>query len=84
MSKALLMTGSSDVEETAKFVGMMDKLFDCLNVHDFTNGMHKHNAFQLPYRSGKDFRLKVFVSSVVIYMILYTLFIIICDSVVAS
>ena len=45
MSKALLMTGSSDVEETAKYVGKMDKFFDCLNAHDFTQGMHKRKAF---------------------------------------
>ena len=33
VSKALVFTGGSPVEETAKFVDLMDKFFDCLNVH---------------------------------------------------
>ena len=35
VSKALEMTGEKDAQETAKFVGMFDKFFDCLNVNSF-------------------------------------------------
>ena len=34
--------------ETARFVNMMDKFFDCLN---FTSGKLKIKPFQDPYRS---------------------------------
>ncbi len=59
VSKALQMTGGSEVEETARFALMMDRFFDSLNVTNFTNGIHKRKPFQLPYRSGSDKRLKV-------------------------
>ena len=36
VGKALLMTGQDEVTETAHFVMMMDKYFDCLNVHNYT------------------------------------------------
>ena len=57
VSKALEMTGGKDAQETAKFVGMFDKFFDCLN--SFTKGKHSRKAFQNPYRSATDFCLKV-------------------------
>ena len=47
--------------ETAKFVSMFDKFFDCLNVRDFTTGKHHRKSFQDPYRSSTDFRLKVHI-----------------------
>ena len=59
VSKALEMTGGKDAQETAKFVGMFDKFFDCLN--SFTKGKHSRKAFQNPYRSAIDFRLKSLV-----------------------
>lgn len=59
VSKALEMTGGKDAQETAKFVGMFDKFFDCLNVNSFIKGKHSRKAFQNPYRSATDFRLKV-------------------------
>lgn len=31
MSKALQLTGGEEVAETAKFAGMRDKFFDCVN-----------------------------------------------------
>lgn len=59
VSKALTMTGGGSVEETAKFVGLMDKYFDCMNVHNFTHGVHARKQFQMPYRSSKDLRIQV-------------------------
>ena len=59
MSKALELTGDTEVEETVKFTAIFDKFFDALNVSNFTDGVHKRKPFQLPYRSKEDFRLKV-------------------------
>ena len=53
------LTGKDEVEETAQFVTMFDRLFDCLNVTDFDCGRHSRNPFKAPYQSGDDFRLKV-------------------------
>ena len=49
----------AETEETAKFVDMFDKFFDCLNVSSFTAGIQSRNAFKSPYRKDTDFRLKV-------------------------
>ena len=59
VSKALELTGGEEAKETAKFVGMFDKFFDCLNVNSFTQGKYSRKAFQNPYRKATDFRLKV-------------------------
>ena len=59
VATALRLTGKDEVEETARFVTMFDRLFDCLNVTDFDSGRHSRNPFKAPYRSGDDFRLKV-------------------------
>lgn len=54
-----MMTGGDDVAETELFVEMFDKLFDCLNVSNFNARKRQRKAFKQPYRSAKDFRLKV-------------------------
>lgn len=59
MANALEHTKGNEVEETVKFVRMIDKFFDCLNVNSFTQGKHKRKPFQEPYRSKDDFRIKV-------------------------
>ena len=59
MSKALSLVGGESAKETAKFVAIMDKFFDTLNVTNFTNGKRKRKPFQDPYRSASDFRLTV-------------------------
>ena len=59
VSKALKLTGGNEVSETARFVDMMDKFFDALNVHNYTEGVHKRKRFKMPYTSSKDMRLKV-------------------------
>ena len=55
------MTGGPEVVGTAKFVDMMDKFFDSMNVTNFEAGRKQRKPFQEPYRSGTDFRLKVLV-----------------------
>lgn len=59
VSKALELTGGEETSETAKFVGMVDRFFDALNVHNYTHGIHARKQFQMPYISVKDSRLKV-------------------------
>lgn len=55
MSKALRVSGGAEAAETAKFIEMVDKLFDCLNV----SSSKGRKPFLQPYRSSNDFRLKV-------------------------
>ena len=59
VSKALTLTGGDAVSETAKFVDMFDKFFDCVNVSNFNSAKLQRKPFKQPYRSAKDFRLKV-------------------------
>ena len=53
------------VSETAKFVDMFDKFFDCVNVSNFNAGKQQRKPFKQPYRSAKDFQLKVHVNSII-------------------
>ena len=59
VSKALQLTGGEEASETARFVGMMDRFFDAVNVHNYSHGVHSRKMFQMPYTSSKDWRLKV-------------------------
>ena len=59
VSKALRLTGGEEVTETALFIEMVDKMFDCLNVSSISKGKLKRKPFVQPYRSPSDFRLKV-------------------------
>ena len=54
IANALEKTGEDEVQETAKFVRMMDHFFDCLNVTNLVTGKKKRKAFQEPYRPNKD------------------------------
>ena len=45
---------------------MFDKFFDTLNVSSLSAGKLKRNAFKSPYRSGADFRLKVFLLTILL------------------
>ena len=60
VSKAISLTGGPEASETACFAGMLDKFFDCVNVHNYTHGIHSRKVFQMPYTSKSDFRLEVF------------------------
>ena len=57
VSKALLHTKDTTVEETAKFIGMIDKFFDALNVTNINSGKKQKSLFSHP--TGK---LMIFVS----------------------
>ena len=57
VSKAIELTGGPEVSETVKFIGMMDKFFDCLNVDNYGSGFAQRKPFKHPYRSSTDFRL---------------------------
>ena len=59
VSKALKVTGGAEAAETAKFIEMVDKLFDCLNVSSLSKGKLKRKPFLQPYRKSNDFRLEV-------------------------
>lgn len=59
VSKALKLTGGMEATETARFVEMMDKFFDTMNVRNYTQGVHKRKRFQMPYTTSKDMRLRV-------------------------
>ena len=59
ISQALYLTGGSEAFETAYFIGMVDKFFDCLNVTFYDQGWLRWKPFQQPYQSKYDFRLKV-------------------------
>ena len=62
VSAALRLSLKPEVQETANFVSIFDKFFDCLNVNNFTNGMSKRKEFQHPYRHSSDKRLKVLMN----------------------
>lgn len=59
VSQALHLTGGDEASGTAHFIGMMDRFFDALNVHNLSHGSKALKPFQLPYTSATDFRLKV-------------------------
>ena len=51
VSKALKVTGGVEAAATAKFIEMVDKLFDCLNVSSLSKGKLKRKPFLQPYRN---------------------------------
>ena len=70
MAKALQLTGGDDVVETVRFITMMDKFFDCLNVNNFSTGNKNKKPFKQPYRSADDFRLTVCAQNVSVLCII--------------
>jgi hypothetical protein len=59
VAKGLEQFGGDEAQETSIFAAKFNHFFDCLNVSNFSAGKRKRDAFQSPYRSGKDFRLRV-------------------------
>lgn len=59
MSKALPKVVGPRAEGTAELASMVDRLFDCLNVHSLHEAKLKRKPFRSPYRCGTDWRLKV-------------------------
>eukprot|EP00731_Ephydatia_muelleri_P024203 Em0016g474a len=58
VSKAVVLVCGDVATETAKFLGMADKLFDTLNVHNYSHGATARKPFQKPFTSSDDWRLK--------------------------
>ena len=56
---ALIQVCGDEAMETAHFAEMLDKCFDALNVHNYSDGATSLKSFQLPYTSGEDNCLKV-------------------------
>lgn len=50
VANALKLSGDPEVSETAKFVEMFDKLFDCLNVTNYSAGKKARKPFQDSWR----------------------------------
>ena len=59
VANALSFMKSDDTSETEKFIRMMDKHFDCLNVRAISEGIRKLKPNLTPCRSSDDERLKV-------------------------
>ena len=48
--------GGLEKEETDKFILLMNRFIDCLNVRALQEGDHKRNPDLMPYRSVTDSR----------------------------
>ena len=59
VAKAICLTGGDEAKETAKFIEMVDKLFDCMNVSSLSRGKLQRKPFVQPYRNANDFRIAV-------------------------
>lgn len=59
MANALKVHLGEEAEETVRFIEMMDRFFDALNVTNYTKCFTKLKYFQTPYRWAKDFRIEV-------------------------
>jgi len=66
VASALESNYGEEVQETVKFIRMMDKFFDCFNVTNNTTGYHSLKSFKDPYCKPDDFRLKVCRCNIVI------------------
>lgn len=64
MSDALAYFKNPDTEETQKFVAMVDRFFDCLNVRSKTEWALKRKPDLKPYSTSDDDRFDV---SIVVY-----------------
>ena len=53
VSKALKLTEGSSTNETARFVELMDKFFETMNVHNFSHGFMHANVFKCPIEAGR-------------------------------
>jgi hypothetical protein len=62
-SNALRKVVGPEAEGTADLLSIVDKLFDCLNVHNITEAKLKRKPFRSPYRCGTDWRLKVSIKT---------------------
>ena len=59
VSKVMMAHGPSTCSETAKFISIIDKFFDCCNFRCLTEGEHKRKPLLNPYRDINDERLEL-------------------------
>ena len=59
VSKIMYQYGSDDMNGTAKFLGICDRLFDCLNVRSTKEGHMQRKPDLLPYVDMEDPRFQV-------------------------
>lgn len=60
MQNALIAQGKHNTKSTSDFVGMFDKVFDCLNVSNFNKGRNGKKELD-PYTSPDDWRFKFLI-----------------------
>ena len=75
VSSALTLSGDSSLAETSRFIDMINKFFDCMNVRSISGGIRKRNIFLDPFHRD-DFRLKVYTYNYYIPMCTHTLILI--------
>ena len=59
VAKGLLQVVGSEAEGTAEMIMLVDKMFDCLNVTNCSEGIRKRKPSKDPYTHAGDWRLKV-------------------------
>ena len=59
MKKCLESQGEPSTRELQKFIGLVDKWFDCLNVPNTFKGQMTRKKALEPYRNVDDWRFKV-------------------------
>jgi hypothetical protein len=62
----MLQYGTPEMAETARFIMLMDRMFDCMNVRSETEGIRRRKPDLLPYRDENDPRFQV--GYAVVYM----------------
>lgn len=71
VANALEHHGDTDSTETAKFVRLFDRFFDCFNVRSTEESIKKRKPDMRPYKDPTDSRLSVSVSKC--FCVLYRL-----------
>jgi len=59
VAKEMRKFGGEDVLETAKFIEMVDKLFNCMNVSFLSEEKYTKKPFLNTYHNSDDFQIKV-------------------------
>jgi len=81
VAKAIRLTGGDEAKETAKFIEMVDRLFDCMNVSSLSRGKLLRKPFVQPYRNAKDFRIAVSGILVIVFKynsLIHSFFVVSC------
>ena len=68
MSQVMLTYYAPAMEETAKFIGLVDRFFDCLNGRSLDEAIRTRKTDLSPYRSVNDPRFQVMLPSCKFYL----------------